>query len=64
MLAALRHLVRLILAQHVNPFVKRSKNAGHAAEAISEAVSRPGMPMAARAQCTLGTRTWMLRREG
>jgi len=42
-LAALGHRVRLIPAQYVKPFVKRSKNDRNDAEAISEAASRPGM---------------------
>jgi transposase len=42
-LTALGHRVRLIPAQYVKPFVKRSKNDRNDAEAISEAASRPGM---------------------
>jgi len=37
------HRVRLIPAQYVKPFVKRSKNDRNDAEAISEAAARPGM---------------------
>ena len=40
---AMGHRVRLIPAQYVKPFVKRSKNDRNDAEAISEAAARPGM---------------------
>lgn len=39
----LGHRVRLIPPQYVKPFVKRSKNDRHDAEAINEAASRPTM---------------------
>jgi transposase len=42
-LGALGHRVRLIPAQYVKPFVKRSKNDRNDAEAINEAASRPDM---------------------
>ena len=42
-LQAMGHRVRLIPAQYVKPFVKRSKNDRNDAEAISEAAARPGM---------------------
>ena len=42
-LAALGHRVRLIPAQYVKPFVKRSKNDRNDAQAISEAANRPDM---------------------
>jgi transposase len=42
-LTALGHRVRLIPAQYVKPFVKRSKNDRIDAEAIVEAASRPSM---------------------
>jgi transposase len=42
-LQALGHRVRLIPAQYVKPFVKRSKNDRNDAQAISEAAARPGM---------------------
>jgi len=42
-LQGLGHRVRLIPAQYVKPFVKRSKNDRNDAEAISEAASRPGI---------------------
>jgi transposase len=42
-LAALGHEVRLIPAQYVKPYVKRSKNDRNDAEAICEAAGRPGM---------------------
>jgi len=42
-LQSLGHRVRLIPAQYVKPFVKRSKNDRNDAEAISEAATRPGM---------------------
>jgi transposase len=37
------HRVRLIPAQYVKPFVKRSKNDRNDAQPISEAAARPGM---------------------
>jgi transposase len=37
------HTVRLIAAQFVKPYVKTNKNDAAAAEAICEALSRPGM---------------------
>ena len=37
----LGHRVRLILAQYVEPFFKRSKNDRNDAQAISEAANRP-----------------------
>ncbi len=43
LLQALGHRVRLIPPQYVKPFVKRSKNDSHDAEAISEAAARPTM---------------------
>jgi len=42
-LQAMGHRVRLIPAQYVKPFVKRSKNDRNDAQAISEAAARPGM---------------------
>jgi transposase len=42
-LAALGHRVRLIPAQYVKPFVKRSKNDRNDAEAISVAASQPSI---------------------
>ena len=42
-LTGLGHRVRLIPAQYVKPFVKRSKNDRNDAEAISEAASRPSV---------------------
>ena len=42
-LRELGHRARLIPAQYVRPFVKRSKNDRADAEAISEAAARPGM---------------------
>ncbi|TWB08198.1 transposase [Nitrospirillum amazonense] len=42
-LEQLGHRVRLLPAQYVKPFVKRSKNDRTDAEAICEAASRPGM---------------------
>jgi len=42
-IARLGHRVRLIPAQNVKPFVKRSKNDQNDAQAISEAAGRPGM---------------------
>lgn len=42
-LQAIGHRVRLIPAQYVKPFVKRTKNDRNDAEAISEAAARPGM---------------------
>jgi len=42
-LAALGHRVRLLPAQYVKPYVKRSKNDRTDAAAICEAASRPGM---------------------
>jgi transposase len=42
-LQAMGYRVRLIPAQYVKPFVKRSKNDRNDAEAISEAATRPGM---------------------
>src|SRR5277367_4790114 len=42
-LQQLGHRARLIPAQYVKPFVKRSKNDRNDAEAICEAASRPGM---------------------
>lgn len=42
-LQGLGHRVRLIPAQYVKPFVKRSKNDRNDAEAISEAAGRPGI---------------------
>jgi len=41
---ALGHTVRLIPPQYVKPFVRRNKNDAADAEAIYEAVTRPGMP--------------------
>ncbi len=40
LLSKLGHQVRLILLRYVKPFVKRTKNDRHDAEAISEAASR------------------------
>ena len=42
-LSGLGHQVRLIPAQYVKPFVKRSKNDRNDAEAINEAAARPSM---------------------
>jgi transposase len=42
-LQAMGHTVRLIAAQFVKPYVKTNKNDAADAEAICEAVSRPGM---------------------
>ena len=42
-IAALGHVVRLIPAQYVKPFVKRGKNDAADAEAICEAAVRPNM---------------------
>lgn len=42
-LAALGHEVMLLPAQYVKPYVKRNKNDAADAEAICEAMSRPGM---------------------
>ena len=42
-LARLGHEVRLLPAQYVKPYVKRGKNDAADAEAICEAMSRPGM---------------------
>lgn len=42
-LSAMGHRVRLLPAQYVKPFVKRSKNDRTDAAAICEAASRPGM---------------------
>ncbi len=44
-LIALGHRVKLIPPQYVKPFVKRGKNDRNDAEAISEAASRPTMPL-------------------
>ena len=44
-LIALGHQVKLIPPQYVKPFVKRGKNDRNDAEAISEAASRPTMPL-------------------
>src|SRR3954451_25484070 len=44
LLSRLGHQVRLIPAQYVKPFVKRSKNDHADAAAISDAASRPDMP--------------------
>jgi len=58
-LGALGHRVRLIPAQYVKPFVKRSKNDHNDAEAINEAASRPSMRSVAvktvdqQAQCII-----------
>jgi len=41
-LRAMGHRVRLLPAQYVKPFVKRSKNDRNDAEAVSEAAARPG----------------------
>ena len=45
LLGRLGHQVRLIPAQYVRPFVKRSKNDRTDAAAISDAASRPDMPV-------------------
>jgi transposase len=42
-LQGMGHTVRLIAAQFVKPYVKTNKNDAAAAEAICEALSRPGM---------------------
>ncbi len=42
-LAALGHEVKLLPAQYVKPYVKRNKNDAADAEAVCEAMSRPGM---------------------
>ena len=47
LLAAMGHDVKLILAQFVRPYVKSNKNDAVDAEAICEAVRRPGMRFAA-----------------
>jgi len=44
LLGQLGHQVRLIPAQYVKPFVKRSKNDRADAAAINDAASRPDMP--------------------
>jgi transposase len=44
MLQAMGHRVRLLPAQYVKPFLKRSKNDDNDAEAINEAAARPNMP--------------------
>jgi transposase len=46
-LEELGHTVRLLAPQHVKPYVKRGKNDAKDAEALCEAVSRPGMKFVA-----------------
>ena len=68
LLQANGHIVRLIPAQYVKPFVKRGKNDRNDAEAIGEAASRPAMrfvPVKSAEQqaqaCVLGIRELMVR---
>jgi transposase len=68
-LAALGHTVVLLPPQYVKPYVKRGKSDAADAEAICEAMSRPGMRFVAvksaeqqAAQMLLGTRDGLVRR--
>ena len=59
-LQALGHRVRLIPAQYVKPFVKRSKNDRNDAQAISEAAARPGMQEVAVKSADVQARAMLL----
>ena len=59
-LQALGHQVRLIPAQYVKPFVKRSKNDRNDAQAISEAAARPGMQEVAVKSADVQARAMLL----
>jgi len=68
-LAALGHEVKLLPPQYVKPYVKRGKNDAADAEAICEAMSRPGMRFvpvkpadAQAAQMLVGVRDRLVRR--
>lgn len=68
-LAALGHAVKLLPPQYVKPYVKRGKNDAADAEAICEAMSRPGMRFVAvksaeaqAAQMLAATRERLVRR--
>lgn len=59
-LRALGHRVRLIPAQYVKPFVKRGKDDGNDAEAISVAAAQPTISSVAAKSAETQARTMLL----